>query len=105
MDKNFTPGPYRAIDAAEYCEIFGYVNKKDSPILGDDICIITDEDNPWTICTVNSGQPGECGPDARLIAAAPDMFELLERITNNTGESLGTIRYEIEDLLNKITND
>jgi hypothetical protein len=103
----FTPGSWRAINSEEYRELFDYDIHEPCPVTGEDACIISDEpgyDFPWAICTVHSGQPGECGPDDQLIVSAPEMFELLQRITNQTDDYLGTLRDEAQDLIERITN-
>jgi heterodisulfide reductase subunit B len=56
----------------------------------DGIDIIKDEAHPthqpyWTVCKVNTCMGSESEANARLIAAAPDMRQLLQDIDNENG--------------------
>ena len=72
-----TKGPWRVITPEERGEIYG-----DKDISGFGLTIVDDEGvdyrAPWIIAEVADGQPGEGGPDANLLAAAPDLLEALE---------------------------
>lgn len=62
---NHTKGPWKSIDKNEDVESFG---ESDETY---EFTIITDENYPWYICHVASGQPGGDGDDAALLSLAP----------------------------------
>ena len=63
-----TPGPWKVWTPEEWEEVYGSSWLR--PIVG------TVEDEPWSVCEVSEGQPGESGQDAKLLAAAPDLLAL-----------------------------
>jgi hypothetical protein len=67
-----TKGPWRVITPEERGVIFG---DKDTSGFGLTIIADDDDDSPWIIADVADGQPGEGGPDASLLSAAPDLLE------------------------------
>lgn len=49
--------------------------------------------------------PEEASANARLIAAAPEMYELLERIADQCDDYLAPLSDEAKSILNKINNE
>lgn len=51
----------------------------------------------------NVSIPDECKANAKLIAAAPELLELLIKISNGDGFIFGKMRNDINDLIKKAT--
>lgn len=51
----------------------------------------------------NVSIPDECKANAKLIAAAPELLELLIKISNGDGFIFGKMRNDINDLIKKTT--
>jgi len=87
MDKKFTKGEWKFLDDGTYCEI-----QIEKPLL--------------SICAINTNI-NEYEANAKLIAAAPEMLEMLERIqriNNIAREHISECLFEdIEQLIKKAT--
>lgn len=53
---------------------------------------------------IKTGEP-QRKANARLIAAAPDMYELLQRISDQPNDEIGTLRDEAVGIINKINQE
>jgi hypothetical protein len=73
---DITPGKWQVMSGKEYYEIFGI----SGPVPR--YCIVSFEDGntePWTVAEIVGGlDPGQEDANARLIAAAPLMYEALQ---------------------------
>lgn len=96
MNKQFTPGAWKV---SKKCKMLG---QPENPLAFE----ISAEGNVWWIAQVQASaiEPYICEANARLIAAAPEMFKALE----NAADMLLHSEYseyaeEIKSLLTKIT--
>lgn len=92
--KQFTPGPWE-VSYGNEGSIFGDLDNSEH-----------DGDYPY-IGSVAGIKPAgaehpECSANARIIAAAPEMYELLEKVLHTTTDV--RLDKEIKELLNSITN-
>lgn len=81
-----TPGPWRLVSPGQAG------NPRPAVVVGDRLRIIVDHAEDW----------GDPTPDARLVAAAPDMYKVLKKIVTLEWDGAADVINEAITILNTI---